>query len=589
MAIQSSGEGLSPSRVGEVIRKTQNRDSHARAGTQSAEDKLGLNPTSLPYKRFKQRHDDYDADYWAELDALYEGGKRLLGNDDLMRKLFPSHRSEDDEIYEERRDRAFYVATSGEILDHIMAELFAQPLQLEVGKKEQANWPEYYQDLFDDCSHPGGSRTSFNALLRDQMRNALICKTAWSLTEMPPAAPEAFDSQKSQEKAGAMNAYVVSVHPASVIDWDVDDNGELTFAILMTETNRRLGLDSDRDQVTKRFMVYDRESWQEWVIVHEVGKEPKDTDKVMLINDGVHSFKHVPLQRLELPAGLWAMNKLHSLAREHLNKRNALSWAEFQALFQELYEFLGPELSATGVVGENQMDTSRGTNQSRGQGFVQVRGKDDKAMFIGPTTAPFEHAMDSCKETRDEMYKVTHKMAMGIDPSAAATIGRSGESKEQDRVAMTIVLQALGQRVREHAIEVLQAISIGRGEEALGKEWKVEGMEQFDSISLGNELENGLSLQEIEIPSATFRILWLMDLVKAKLGDKASPEDLDIIEKELEASVTQDSMMPNIEIDAGDDDKERANLDDVDEDGTKPIQPKPQPGKKRMSGSPGMK
>jgi hypothetical protein len=61
---------------------------------------------------------------------------------------------------------------------------------------------------------------------------------------------------------------------------------------------------------------------------------------------------------------------------------------------------------------------------------------------------------------------------------------------------------------------------------------------------LPDEISQSLDLQTIEIPSPTFRKLWLMDLVKAKLGDKASPEDYDAIEKELETSVTAEAMDP---------------------------------------------
>jgi hypothetical protein len=83
--------------------------------------------TSLPYEQFQTRHDSYDADYWQRLRAFYAGGKKLFSNERLMAEIFPKHRDELEQIYEERKKRAHYVPYAGEIIDHIVAALCAQP------------------------------------------------------------------------------------------------------------------------------------------------------------------------------------------------------------------------------------------------------------------------------------------------------------------------------------------------------------------------------------------------------------------------------------------------------------------------------
>ena len=74
------------------------------------------------------------------------------------------------------------------------------------------------------------------------------------------------------------------------------------------------------------------------------------------------------------------MNKIESIARELLNKRCALSWAEFKSLYPVLYEFMqdeDPEACAGGVAEDN----DRAVNQTRGIGYVQERAEKDRAEF----------------------------------------------------------------------------------------------------------------------------------------------------------------------------------------------------------------
>lgn len=73
-------------------------------------------------------HPQYRGDRLRLLDALYKGGECLFGSDRIMADLFPKHRREEDGVYAERRRRAYYIPYAGEIIDHLVASLFQQPL-----------------------------------------------------------------------------------------------------------------------------------------------------------------------------------------------------------------------------------------------------------------------------------------------------------------------------------------------------------------------------------------------------------------------------------------------------------------------------
>jgi hypothetical protein len=509
----------------------------------------------------RQVHPTYDAAYWHRLRALYKGGKTLLGDRKLMEEIFPPHRGEDPAIYDERLSRAFYMPYSGEIVDHIIAALTAEPLVLsledesEDDEDEEAEsktkggddeeLPDFWSEFVKDCSPPGGASMSLNQLARQMMLEALIVRCGWTLYDLPPkgAVPPA-GSLGDQEKAGALRAYALPIAAEAVIDWDEDDAGELQWAIIHTVDCKRQGIRGGRNKITERWVYWTAETWEKFEITYDKSRLPKDTDIVPLVDWGYHTHGKVPLRRLEVPDGLWVMAKLEGLAREHLNKRNALSWGELQALLPELYEFLGPEVSGGGgVISESQEDPSRAVSQKRGPGYVQLRGADDKAAFVGPDAAPFEHAMESCNNVRDEMHRVTHQMKLSVD-NTAASMQRSGASKAHDKAAEEVVLTYLGLLAREFVRGLAQDVSKARLDEELVSRWQVKGMEEFDSVSATETVEEAVALSTVEVPSPTFRRLHFMKIVKSVLGSQATPKDLQRIVEELEANITDDQFSP---------------------------------------------
>lgn len=548
----------------------------------------------LRYATLTQTHPQYDADYWGQLNALYEGGKALLRDHGLMEKIFPRHRNEVPEVYAERVKRAFYIPYAAEIIDHVVALLTAQPIEMALDGEDEPKWPPFYDDFFKDCSPPGGDRQTFNTLLKKQVLRALLFRRAWTLVDLPDRDPSMFASLADQERAGALSAYAVSIHPSCVVDWEEDEAGELIWALVHTVSSRRAGVEAKRDVITRTWTLYTRDEWKKYRLDLSKDKQPDENTVVPLIARGVHAFGRVPFERLDVPDGLWAMNKLEGLAREHFNKRCALSWAEFQSLFSELYEFLAPETGAAGApIGEAQQNPSRAFSQPRGQGFVQKLGHQDDARFVGPPSEPFDHAMKSCNNLRDEMHRVTHQMALSVDNSAAA-LKRSGDSKAQDKAATAVILTALGQLVREHAEAIMNMVARGRQEKDLVGKWAAQGMEKFDAVSLSDMLDG---LEKLEtaggIQSATFKRRHQYAVAKALLGDEATDEDFEDIEKELEQNITNESVVPMPEVDlggskmqppgggAGDDDKEESPP------AKKPAPKKPAPGRRTVFSSGG--
>jgi hypothetical protein len=526
-------------------------------------------PDRILYKEINARHPDYDGEYLRQLKAFYQGGRALLRNKGLMEQVFPRYRDESDQVYLQRCRRAFYVPYAGEILNFVVSSMAAQQLEVKQappeGSSESPEPPAWWKTFFKDVSPPGGKRVHIHDHVKAAILDALQVRISWHRVDLPNVDAD-YATLGEEDAAGARNAYIVPIPAECVIDWEEDDSGELLFVVTYSCESKRSGVTGGRDSITEVWRVYDRTGWARYQKVRKRGEKPDENEAILRSAEGQHSFGRVPIVRLDVGDGLWAMDNIESLVREHFNKRSALAWAEFQSLFQELYEFLGPEEAGMGapVIGESQQDAKRAKKQRRGQGFVQERGKDDDARFVGPDPGSFGEARKSCDDLRTEIHRVTHQMALAVDNSAAA-LRRSADSKGQDKASAVVVFEALGQMARTFAENLCRMVALGRGERDLADKWQATGMAKFDAISVDAEIERDVSLETISIPSPTFQRWRKGNLAKLRMGDEATPEMLKVIEDELEESITAEAMQPNLPTEKVDLGKKKPGGDEDDE------------------------
>ncbi len=488
-------------------------------------------PDKLDYKYLSRTNDGYDCEFWKECRALYAGGKKLLADKEIMARLFPKHAAEDDDVYRERLRRAYYSPYAGEIIDSIVASLLAEPLTMQADPEP----PPYYAEFFEDLSKAGGRKQSLNQLLREQVLNSLITGSAWTLVDMPP--PGEYKSEKEQAEAGALDAYACAIDPECVVDWETDDTGALLWALVKYETKKRSGITEDRNLVTETFMYYTREAWAKYEITYKEDEKPKDGTEVPKVGEGAHTFGEVPLIHMEIPDGLYAMGKIHSIAVAHFNKRNALSWAEYKTLFPVPVASLGASDPLNSI-----SDDDARAHQKHGPGYMRVLAEKDRLEYFSPDAAPFAHASADLDKLRDEMHRVLHAMAMSVDNSGAA-LQRSADSKAIDAAMTAVVLRALGSYLREHAQEIYRLTGLGRKDGEI--KWKPVGLEEYDDTTSGALIEQAMTLEAVRIPSKTFQVHYKFDIAKRLLGKSADEEELKKVKSELESNISnEDFAMP---------------------------------------------
>lgn len=495
-------------------------------------------PLSLSYAHLRNRHPAHDAAYWRQLRALMAGGKRLLGDTAAMDVLFPPNPNEELPVYEARRARAFHLPYPGEIVGDLVGQLAQDPPVLS-GKPEPEPW--YTETFSGDVDRRGLTLLGYAQAMA---REALTVRTAWALVALPGTMEEAMEapSLADQEARGLLRAYACPLAAEDVIDWEEDAHGELLWGCVYSAVQRRASPGDRRDVVREEFGFYDRAGWARFVVEYPVGKPPRDADVFTATASGAHGFGVVPLLRLELPEGLWAMDKMFGAARAHFQQRSAFSYAQFKHLFPILTAFLGPEAGSGGEVpSDAQQGSTRATDQTYGVGRVVVFGKDDRLTYTAPPAGVFTVAAEDLRDLRDEMHRVCAAMAAAMDGSPAA-VGRSGESKAQDKSAKELVLMALGVILCDHLRDLLVMVARGRGEAVPA--WSVAGFRLFDNTTDKEAVENAQLVQGLSVPSATFRRVYLTALAQRVVAHDATPEELRKIGAEIEANVTDEEFAP---------------------------------------------
>lgn len=578
----------------------------------------------ITYGRLKRCHPRLNLGRVRVLHALYRGGVHLLGDDAVMDYVFGKIGDESDQIYNERKRRAFYENLFALVVNQISAGLAQDPChiaQAKSGKPEDAadasSMDDYWPELMKNASvndDDGSEQRTFDQIERDTVVEALTCGWSWSQVDLPatpsPDDPDvdAPNSLNEQEQSGGLRAYVVTWPTDAVTDWE-EINGKLIWVRTYETITQSLDPSSprwpDKGGVrVHRWTIWTPGDWTRYEI-EETQENPlsawNDDRSIPKTGAGSHSFGRVPWIRLDLCSSgtyLHVGDLIESLCRVYFNRTNGESWQWTQNCFQQLYEFLAPEMAGIDApISNAQMDPSRAKKQRRAPGVVHERGEGDRAEYVAPDMSGADIGAKATQDLRDAILRVTAQMALAQDTSGAM-LRRSADSKAQDSIPQEIVLGAVGKRLLIHANQVAKLCAIGRGDDPDDAPL-LEGYERFDVDDASNLINDTVLLDAVDIPSARYQVEAKFRVAVAHLGDNADQDVLSEIREQLESAITQDQienppMPPELAAAAGIDPNDPdADPDDPDAqaknpDGT-PAQPagKPNPfGGKPAGGKP---
>src|SRR5437764_7528328 len=169
---------------------------------------------------------------------------------------------------------------------------------------------------------------------------------------------------------------------------------------------------------------------------------------------------------MEMPEGLWMVNRAASLQLEQFNKSNALSWALTMGLF------------AMPVV-----YSEREWNQMVGESYYIQLGPEDRFGWTEPEGKVFSIAADNLARLQQEIYRVCYLTQAG----AALDVNsrQSGLSKQRDFSITQEVLRAYGDALKEQIRRVLRVIEASRED---GISVSVTRLDECDIADCGSEV-----------------------------------------------------------------------------------------------------
>jgi hypothetical protein len=505
-------------------------------------------PRTAPYSVLCQVHECYSAVEIEKLDDLYKGGFEILRK---AKRYLVKVVNEHDERFGERCAIASYQPYFAQIVDQFTSDLFGQPLSVKpAADSDDPNTPgespddDYYESFEKDVDEEG---TSLVELFIDTLRTALVQRTALVAVDAPDGAGLPPPANKAEEEArGTKRLYAYPVPVVDLINWKLAPGGKrFEWAVLYTAERLQPGPLDTKNVTTATWTLWgmgaEFAEWQRYRLEYTPEAPPQPDTKVPLVGAGVTTFREIPLLQLALPDGLWVGAKIGPQALEHWQRRSTLISSENRSLVAIPYVQLGPRAPAKGgaIPSELADDPGRADDavgQFTRNGMLKLDAGDIPG-FMEPSGKCYEIVDKQLDALRDAMFSVNHQMAASIRPHTPGAVGRSGASKQKDEDSTARVLRALGRAVRQFAVKLYDVISTARGEDI---HWDPHGLDAYDSEDREQILEEAVSIDEIQIPSVTFRKAYARSCAEKLLRGLAEPATMAQVIAEIEKALDAD-------------------------------------------------
>lgn len=469
----------------------------------------------MRYADLSATHECYDKEHWADLDALYRGGKVFHSR--ISRFLSRNDREPND-TFQARCREAHYRSYVGPIVDFFASFLFTASITIRAKEDDEtADTDPFYADFKEDVD---GADTDLLDFMRERMTNALIKGASYWLVEFPDAGNVAVDSRADWQERALGEGFLRKVEREDVLDFERDENGVLLWAIVHKKEKRRDDPRLARKLTRETWWLYDRSEVETFQVEYDASSRVLMPDDIIpSIGKRSHGCTRVPLVEMAIrPEGLWVSSRLASPQLEHFRLSCAQTWGIRRTCYaMPVFKLVDREAPPT-----------------MGAGYYLMIGTEEEMVWSSPPAVPFEAIAREVASQKDEIFRITHQMASGVDNNAAA-VGRSGDSKVADAASTQVILNAYGAIVREAIEETYEILSGGRADDL---DWSIEGMDKYDAADVDVLLKAIAAVQGLNIPSETLSRELFTKAGLSVLPD-ASQETKDTIREEIASGMKQ--------------------------------------------------
>lgn len=490
--------------------------------------------------------DEYKGAYWEELEALYHGGEKLTRAYEIknnraggvLTRILPRHATEAMDIYEKRLQRAVYINHSGSILNYLIAALGQDPARIVT----EDEWLNLWS--LDVCDGRSLTAESISSFMSKQALDWLVYGISWALCDVPKIETVVEPiSLGEQNELGMRDAYVIRYSPLNVTDWEMRD-GKLIYAKTFCEYKRRVAEGNLKAGMVKEWTLYTPTQWQRWEYVKVEGEQVKTDPDATLVAQG--SLTTMPMVCSRVATPLWLMDALRSVVGEQLRQRSNVAWHEANALIQDLWEFID-EQAAVPTFGDKPDDTGSSKTDNYGPGWVHKRKSGDRVEYISPKSDIYRYALESIKETREEVYRICYSQSLALGNSGAA-MSRSEGSRTLDKEAERVIVAELGRYAKAASCKIIETVMAMRGDTDAEDKFVVEGFEEFSQKEDDSIIASAEIVERIRIPSQTFERKFKLRIAKVVLGPDATDELMAEIANELEDNIDEHSLPTGVKV-----------------------------------------
>lgn len=459
-------------------------------------------------EQLDQRNPCVDYEEEEDLEAIYKGGKHL---EKRLERFLPQRPREPNERYRVRKNEYHIRNYTAAIIDYFAAMLFtSKPSAVAKDEKGEVvlQPDDFYSRFREDCDRLGGD---IDAFFKGRLTEGMVQRRAWFSLEQPDAGSEEPGARRLPpasradfEREGIGSCWLRALDHDYVLDWELDDTGALAWVLVKSKSRKRSSLIGSRSEVTEIWEHYQVDRVDTYAITYDEKNKPTSATDVPRIGTRYHTFGRVPVVCMELPEALWVANRLKTAQLAHFRAINAQSWS------------LAATCYAMPVAKVKDPDSAAMSNMAHGAGYAIYLYPDESWEWEAPPTDHFAALDTEIKSLKDEIFRIAHQMALGVENNAAA-VGRSGQSKQQDHQSTRVVLTAYGRVVKEAIELVYDMVSAARGDSIT---WSIGGLDDFAAVDTDKLLEMAVALNGAGgIPSKAFNTDFKYKLATSLLPD----------------------------------------------------------------------
>jgi len=444
-------------------------------------------------------HPQYDkrAKEYEFFEESYKGGCDYVSSGNLF-----EHAYEDSEGFADRKKRAYFYNYCAPIVNAYNSFIYRQEIQRDFGSLDENPLFAKFKDNVDRQGH------NYEEFFRSLSKWASVSGLRFLLVDKPSQEAQ---TQK-EELEGNIYPYLVHIDPQNVIDWGLDDFGNLEW-IKIRETARDAKTFDQDTPASEFYRIWYKDRWELW----EVERDGEDK-KARKTEEGNHPIGEVPVIQVyhvsEDPMrGFSLLNDIAYVNRALFNWCSLLDEILYRQTFSQL---VYPE-DQSHPVSSITLGTQRGIGYPAG---------GDAPDFISPDASQATVIMQQVEKGVEEIYRLaTLRGAIGVEEQS------SGVARSYDFMITNNTLSDKAKNMESVETRALRYWARWQGIE--DPQATVQYPNEFEISSLSEEIQNVISAQTLQISNRFEQIL--KERIVKRMAPRLPKEDMDLIEAEIKA------------------------------------------------------